>query len=258
MTLKAIGTRQQFIKGSSKIIFIFLLLPAAYCLLPLRGIHAEELSSQNYRIQGANLNMTSGNKTSTNFKLSDVVGQTAAGLFASKGFIVEAGFLNGAAGSTFSFTVSPLSLDFGNLTPNTPVEKNIKIKISNGNSPGYTVRVSENQPLSTTAQAEIPDTICDLPTNPCTQAGAAKWISTTIYGFGYKMNGRTIPVDFLKDGFFRPFPASRRNEQQALIMQSQAKKVKDDATMTVRVNVGPNQPVGQYRNVLTFTALAGI
>lgn len=219
---------------------------------------AEEMSSQNYQIQGANLNMTSGNKSSTNFKLSDVVGQTAAGLFASKGFIIQAGFLNGAAGETFSFKVSPLTLDYGDLTPNAPKEKEITMSIVTGNFPGYSVRAIENLPPTTTALAEILDTVCDAPQSPCTAIQGALWIKNSTYGFGYRLSGRTVPQDFYKDGIYRPFPASRRNEQPVLVMQSQAKKVKDSATMNVKINIGPNQPVGQYRNVLSFTALAGI
>lgn len=229
-------------------------------LIGLMGINgtaiAQNMSSQNFRIEGGNFNMTSGNKASQNFKLSDVVGQTAAGIFASKGYIIQAGFLNGAAGTAISLSVNPAVVDFGTLTANSPIEKSLRITISNGNATGYTIRVSENQPLTTLAGAEIIDTACDAK-NPCTAASASKW-SQNQTGFGYKMIGRTIPQDFNKDGYYRPFPATKRNDQPALIMQSQAKRVVDQATMTLRVNVNQNQPVGQYRNVLSFSALVGI
>lgn len=220
---------------------------------------AQEMRSQNFVINGGNFNMTSGNKSSTNFKLSDVVGQTAAGLFVSKGYYIQAGFLNSAAGAIFSFSVTPNVVDFGNLNPNIPVAKTVQITIANGDTNGYSVRASENQPLTTSAGAEILDATCDGgKTGICTQTQAAKWASNGSYGFGYRMAGLTVPKDFGTDGFFRPFPATRRNEQPILIMQSQAKKVTDTATMTMRVNIDFNQPVGQYRNVISFTALAGI
>ena len=224
-----------------------------------KPVLAQEMNSENFKIQGGNFNMTSGNKTSQNFKLSDVVGQTAAGLFTSKGYIINAGFLNAAAGAFFTFTVSPPVVDFGTLLPNTPVEKQILITIANGDVPGYQVKVSENQPLATLVGAEIPDTACDSGTgNPCTKAQASLWTGSGTYGFGYHLTGKTVPTDFEKEGYYRPFPATRRNEPHILIMESKARKVADTATMTVRVNVSPNQPVGQYRNVLSFTALAGI
>lgn len=202
--------------------------------------------------------MTSGNKSSTSFKLSDVVGQTAAGVFTSKGYIIQSGFLNSAAGEVFSFSVSPTVIDFGLLTPRNPVEKTILIAIANGNTPGYVVKASENQPLSTTLGSEIVDTACDKSETPCHQNTATLWTSRTTYGFGYRMTGKTVSQDFLKDDFFRPFPASKRNEPAIIIMQSQAKQVTDQATMKLKVNVNQNQPVGRYRNVITFQALLGI
>ncbi len=226
--------------------------------LNLNNIFAQEMSSQNFKIQGGNFNMTSGEKASTNFKLTDVVGQTAAGLFASKGYLIQAGFLNAAAGEVFSFTVIPPVVDFGSLLPNVPIEKQLTIKIENGNVPGYIVKVAENQPLSTSVGSEILDTACDTAKNPCTTSQASEWIKNTTYGFGYRMTGMTVSTDFAKDGFYRPFPATRRNEQAAVIMQSKARKVKDEANMTLRLNISPEQPVGVYKNVLSFTAIAGI
>ncbi len=221
-----------------------------------RQTWAQEMESQNFRIQGGNFNMTSGSKNSQNYKLSDVVGQTAAGLFASKGFLINAGFINVPL-SVFAFSVSPTVVDFRELFPNVPVEKILQLTVSNGDSAGYTVTVAENQPLSTSAGAEIPDTACE-PEKICTTAQASSWNKNTSYGFGYHLMGRTIPTDFQNENFYRSFPATRRGETPSLVMQSQAKKVTDTAVMTLRLVIGPNQPVGRYKNVLSFTALAGI
>lgn len=224
----------------------------------INEVKAQVMRSENFVMQGGNFNMTSGNKESQNFKLSDVVGQVAAGIFTSKGYIINAGFLNGAAGAFLIFTVSPTTVDFGSLTPNSPIEKELTIKIANGNYPGYIVKASQNQPLTTLVKAEIPDTTCDSSSLPCTKAQGTIWKENTSYGFGYRMSGRTVPTDFGSDNFFRPFPATRRSETPAVIMQSQAKKVTDEAKMTLKLNVNRNQPVGQYRNVISFTAIAGI
>jgi|DewCreStandDraft_4_1066084.scaffolds.fasta_scaffold01229_41 hypothetical protein len=242
----------------SKLLVYLIFLYFLFSLLKIDRTFAQEMSSQNFKIQGGNFNMTSGEKSSTNFKLSDVVGQTAAGIFASKGYIIQAGFLNGAAGEVFSFTVLPPVIDFGTLFPNMPIEKTLTIKIENGNVPGYLVKVSENQPLSTSVGSEIPDTACDKAEKPCTPSQASEWIKNTTYGFGYQMSGITVPAEFANKNYFRPFPATRRNEQAALIMQSKARKVKDEATMTLKLNISKEQPVGVYKNVISFTAIAGI
>jgi hypothetical protein len=223
----------------------------------LHAALAQEMSSQNFEIQGGNFNMTSGNKTSTNFRLSDVVGQNASITFASKGYVIQSGFLNTAAASIFSFSVYPQTIDFGILTADTPVIKQATIKIANGEVPGYVIKVLQNQPLSTTLNASIPDTICDAGTS-CTPKKANQWNKLTTYGFGYRMDGKTASKDFTKDNFFRAFAASTRNEDPVIIMETKARKVVDTATMTLKVNVNRSQPVGIYRNVLTFIALAGI
>lgn len=246
-------------KNESRIIFLFFFFTAFLFPFFNLKIRAQEMSSQNFKIQGGNFNMTSGNKASQNYKLSDVVGQTAATFFASKGYFIQSGFLNSYAGAALTFSVSPSLIDFGELKPQTPIEKTLKITISNGNAVGYSVKVAENQPLSTLAGAEIPDTFCDGgKTGNCTYRQGAPWIKRNTYGFGFRVLGKTTPPDFQKENFFRPFPATRRNEPPIIIMQSQAKKVTDQATMTLKVNISPNQPVGQYRNVLSFTALVGI
>lgn len=241
--------------------FLVVALIFALCALSLSKSEgfAQEMQSQNFRVQGGNFNMTSGNKTSQNFKLSDVVGQTGAGIFASKGYIIHAGFLNEAEGGLLSFSVDPNVIDFGNLTPNNPLEKTLRITISNGNATGYTVRVSENQPLATAVGAEIPDTVCDgVKNTPCSISQSRGWLDPSTYGFGYKVEGRTSPSDFNRKNYFRPFAATRKNDKPVVVMESRAKKAVDQSTMTLRVNIGANQPVGQYRNVLSFSAIAGI
>lgn len=203
--------------------------------------------------------MTSGNKESAKYKLSDVVGQTSAAIFTSKGYLIQSGFLNGAAGDVFLFTVSPTVVDFGTIYPNNPLEKKVKLTVGNGNTNGYTVTTVENQPLSTSVGAQIPDTACDLSSGYiCTINTSNRWTDAVSYGLGYRMSGKTVPKDFDKVNFFRPFASLSRNEKPILIMQSNAKKAMDQAAMTIKLNVSRQQPVGLYRNIINFTAIAGI
>lgn len=235
---------------------LFSLLVMSAVFFP-QQIWAENMTSQNFQIQQGNLNMTSGNKSSMNFKLSDVVGQTSAGLFNSKGYVVKAGFLNILAGDFFSFSVSPAVADFGDLAPNFPVERPLQLTVKNGNSPGYTVDVIANTPLSTGMDAVIADTSCNKEYG-CTVKNARQWTKNTAYGFGYRMTGKAVPKDFTQDNFYRPFPNLKNNDEAAVVMQSAAKKVTDISEMRLKANIGPDQPVGQYRNTLIFTAVAGI
>src|SRR3989338_281646 len=220
---------------------------------------AQEMSSPNFRIQGGNLNMTSGNKASQNFNLSDVVGQTASSLFSSKGYLIQSGFLNSVAGSLFSLSIYPAVVDFGTLIPNSPVEKTLQITISNGDVPGYSISVAEDHELSTLAQATITNTSCNLTNQPCTINKALRWDDAGgIYGFGFNLAGNSVARDFTDKSFYRPFANLNLKESPAQIMVSQQKRVIDQAIMTLKLNISPEQAVGQYRNTLSFTAVAGI
>lgn len=220
---------------------------------------AQTMSSENFQIQGGNFNMTAGTKESDKYRLQDVVGQTAAGIFNSKGYIIQAGFLNSATEAFFSLTVSPVLVDFGSLIANNPVERSVKITVTNGSVPGYNVWVIENHPLSTTTEAQIPNTACDLDQkHPCTYLQAGSWKDISSYGLGYGLEGRTIPQGFTSIDFYRPFPAVNQGEKPVLIMSSTQEKATDQAKMTLKVNISPNQPVGQYSNIINFSAAAGI
>ncbi len=202
--------------------------------------------------------MTSGNKASQNFKLSDVVGQTASSLFTSKGYIIQSGFLNTAAGAVFSLSIYPTVVDFGTLIPNTPLEKTLQITVSNGDVPGYNISVAEDHELSTLAAATIANTSCNRANQPCTVNKASRWDDAGIYGFGYNLVGNTVARDFTDKSYFRPFANLSQKESPAQIMISQQRKVIDQSVMTLKLNISSDQSVGQYRNTLNFTAVAGI
>lgn len=221
-------------------------------------VNAQEMSSQNFKVQGGNFSITSGSKASENFRLTDLVGQTAAGQFASKGYVIQSGFADRASGQELTFSLSPSVVNFGDLTANQPVEKTVVLTIANGDIQGYTVQVSENQPLSTLAAATIVDTRCDATPTPCTALNPAPWMKNITYGFGYRMDGPTAPDSFAGKDLYAPFPVAVRNEQPVTVLASKAAKVRDQAVMTLKLNVDANQPVGQYRNIISFIALSGI
>lgn len=222
-------------------------------------VGAQNMSSQNYQIQGGNFNIAAGTKSSSSYRLVDLVGQTASQIFASKGYIVQSGFLNTAATSILSFSVSPLTVNFGKLTPNQPVIKNLFISVTVGNIPGYIVYTTQDMPLSTDVGSEIADTVCDGQKNRlCTTQKANLWQETDSYGLGFRLEGKTVPKDFAKANFYRPFSSLSKNELAQTIMQSSNKKAADTAKMLLKVNISRNQPVGIYHNQLIFTAMPGI
>lgn len=239
------------------IITSFLLLLTYH--LGLHPLYAQDMTSQNYKLQGGNLNTSSQAQSSSGYRLVDLVGQTNAQIFTSKGYLIQSGFLNKASTSFLSFSVSPALVNFGSLTPEKAKTDNLLITLSSGNFPGYQVYVAQNKPLSTEANAQIPDTICDAGSNKiCSKDKGNIWQEDSSYGFGYNLQGKSVVSDFTGSQIFRPFASLSKKEQPVLIMESAEKNLTETAGMLLKIIVSKTQPVGIYQNILSFTAMPGI
>ena len=234
---------------------MFAIIALALFMFLKSTTRAEDLSSDNYRIQLPNINMTSGRKTSPGYTLTDTVGQTAPGEYQSTGYIVKAGFQYLHSIIPFSFEISDISVDFGTLTPETPSTQTITLTVSSGGAGGYQVTAYENHPLKKQETGEtIPDTSCDGGANTCTETSAKPWTQSTAYGFGYNMQGNDIPSDFLDSTYFRPFPDASQSENPAIVMSSSNVGAGRQATMTLKVNISSTQAAGRYQNIINFVA----
>ncbi len=240
----------------SKTLLVFCLLSLAFFLyaIPytLDPILAQErIESSNYRIIFPNFNSGAGIPTSTNFNLNTTLGQTAPGQFSSSGYITKAGFQYIKSIIPFSFSISDIQINFGTLTPNSFSTDSSTLIVSAGGAGGYSVKASENYPLRSGTDSII-DTLCDT---TCSETTAASWTSTTKYGFGFNMTGDDIPVDFTNSNYFRQFADSNNSESKKTIMSSSNVGKQRTATITYKINIGPVQPAGTYKNVITFTAI---
>lgn len=217
------------------------------------------MSSQNYKLQGGNFNISAGETSSSGYRLSDLVGQTSAQIFTSKGYLIQSGYLNRAASSGFLFSVSPTVINFGSLTPEKETSKVLGITVQSGNFPGFIVYVAQDHPLTTEAGAEISDTLCDAAENKlCTKDKGNLWTKKSSTGFGFHLEGKTTPDDFNKKEVFRPFADLSKQELAIPIMESENVKASDTAFMTLKIIVSKIQAVGVYQNVLNLTAVPGI
>ncbi len=213
------------------------------------------MRSDRYRIQFGNINIGATPQSSSNYDLSITLGQTAAGEFQSTGYIVKAGFQYIHSIIPFRFSISNTLLDFGSLTPNNPKTVQTTLTVSFGGAGEYKVTAAEVGPLRTLDETNsIPDTNCDGGTNTCTESSAKPWTSNTAYGFGYNMAGNDIPSDFIDSTYYRPFPDKLAGESPAIVMSSTNVGKNRQATMTLKVNIGPVQPAGNYQTVIHFVA----
>ncbi len=244
--------------SKSKII-IFLLIFTFYFLLFNLGKHgvlAENMESDSYKLKDTNLNMTSGEKSSENFKISDTVGQTGAGKYSSNGYIVKAGFQYTYSTVPFSFSISKTSINFASIMPERPATSSAVLTVSSGTNHGYSVNVITDGNLRKNDNTYIPQTSCDNPNNPCTNTIAKVWSSPSRFGFGYNLTGDDIPQTFVNQTYFRPFPTENGGNSPTVIMNSAQVGRNKQATITFKVNVAYTQEAGLYQNILKFVATA--
>lgn len=231
---------------------LLIVLITLIILIPFTPALAVNMSSDAYKLQFTNLNMTSGSKSSENFQILDTLGQTAPGEYASSGFYVKAGFPYIKTIIPFSFSISDLSIDFGTLSPSVFATLTNTLTVSFGAAGGYSVVAHEDHPLKLqTGSITIPDTTCDT---ACDEATAAVWVNTTNYGFGYNMSGNDVPAAFVDNTYFKQFADNSIGEPDQIVMSSANVGVGRTATVTYKINIGTTQAAGDYENSIVFIA----
>lgn len=234
--------------------FLIFILIFGFFIFNFKKISAVNMESSRFKIESANTSMASGEKTSTNYKLSDTLGQIAAGEFSSSGYIVKAGFQYIKSIIPFRFTISNTNINLGTLLPNTPSTSSITLTVYFGGAGQYQVTVSEAHPLKTLSGQSIPDTSCDGGSETCTENIAKNWTANSAYGFGYNMSGDDIPSDFSSSLKFRPFPDLSASENPVVIMSSTNVGKNRQSTMTFKANISSIQPAGTYQTIINFIA----
>lgn len=235
-------------------IFLIFILIFAFCILHFKKTFAVNMESPRFKIESANTSIASGEKSSSNYKLSDTLGQLAAGEFSSSGYIVKAGFQYIKSIIPFRFTISNTNINLGTLLPNTPSTATTTLTVSFGAAGQYQVLAYEIHPLKTLSGQIIPDTSCNGGSETCTEMLAKNWTSNSAYGFGYNISGDDIPADFDSSSKFRPFPDLSASENPAVIMSSNNVGKNRQATITFKANISPVQPAGSYQTVINFIA----
>lgn len=217
---------------------------------------AQTFISPNFRIDFGNFNMTGGKKTSTTYTLTDSVGQNAPGQYDGIGYTVKAGFQYiYDQNIPFSFEISNLDLNFGNLIPNIGSTVTNTLTISTPTSHGYDILALANHPLkSIGSNSTIPDTKCNAGLN-CDESQSKKWDENNAYGFGFNANGDGTSSYFTDYTYFRQFADNSLNETAKIIMSESLPVENHIATITYKVNISPNQAAGTYQNSINYIAI---
>jgi len=222
-------------------------------------VKAENMKSNSYYLQFGNFNMGSGKfDPGSNYNVSYTLGGTAVGPYGKYGttdYFLGSGFQYIYQIDQFTFALSKLAIDFGELTAADFGTDSHTITINTGSAGGYTVYAFENQPLThISSTATIPDTNCNA---GCSETVAGIWDDASNAGFGYHIFADNTPTDFVNDTYFRRFPDASLGEDMAAIMASDNIAIDDQATMTYQAAMTGNQVAGNYQTSIVFVAVPG-
>lgn len=220
---------------------------------------AQRLESDSYVIQFGNFNVTSGEKESATYKVTDTVGQTFAGPFGQYGsssYFVGAGFQYIYQIDTFAFSISDVDIDLGVLTAGVHNTASNTLTITTKGAGGYTVYAYELHPLRHSAgTADIADTTCD--NSLCSESTATAWTNQNIPGFGFNASGNDVPADFINSTYFRQFADLENTETMKVVMTDNDIASSEQATITYKAGIVGTQAAGDYQTGVVYVAVPG-
>lgn len=243
--------------------FFGLLLLALVVLFLFSGntvstVLAERLESDSYLIQFSNFNVTSGSKSSSSYNVTDTVGQTAAGAYGEYGnsdYFVGAGFQYIYQIKDFSFVISDLTMNLGELSTGAFGTDSNTLTITTRGAGGYSIYAFEDHPLRSEEGDEIANTTCDAGT--CTTTAAGVWTNTAVSGFGFNMIGDDIPGDFVNNTYFRPFANAEAAQPMRVVMSSSNVALDRQSTVTYQAAKSGSTAAGNYETAVSFVAVPG-
>lgn len=235
-----------------KIILFFIFVSCSLFLVSF--VSAVSMDSSRFKIQSANIEVAGGNKSSSSYKLADMVGKLAGDQYSSNGYVVKIGFQYLHSIIPFRFSISNTNINLGTLVPGTLSTATIGLNVNFGDTGQYQVTAIEDGPLKTQSKNTIPDTICDGGNNTCSESLAKVWLSPSAYGFGYGIIGNDIPTDFINSTYYRPFSDRTASEFPATIMEGTNVSKNRQSTVTFKTNISSIQPAGSYQTVINFVA----
>lgn len=224
-----------------------------------KQILAQNLTSDSWVIQFGNFNVTSGEKSSASYNVTDTVGQTGSGPYGSYGsssYFVGSGFQYIYQIDEFSFDISKTLVDLGELSPGVHTTDTHTLTITTKGAGGYSVYAYEIHPLRhSDGSNEIVDTTCN--TGSCTHISAGVWNDQAVAGFGYNMTGNDIPANFIDSTYFKNFADDETADLMQVVMSSSNIASQRQSTVTYKAGVDGSQASGRYETGVVYVAVPG-
>lgn len=242
-----------FRKHKTHLVVLCLFIFSLICAF---ATQADRLESDSYVIQFGNFNMTAGEKESSSYKVTDTMGQTAAGPYTSASYFVGSGFQYIYQIASFRFTISDVDINLGTLTAGAHNTDSHTVAITTRGAGGYTIYAYELRPLThSNSTNTIVDTTCD--NSDCNETIAKIWTNQDIGGFGFNASGDDVASDFTNSNYFRQFADNASAETMQTIMLSSNVANNRIATITYKAGLEGTEAAGNYQTGIVYIAVPG-
>ena len=219
--------------------------------------------AQTYEIDKDAIDQMGEEKSSDNYKMNDALGQTTSGEILGSSYKIQSGIMYYDL-IPLSFTLSNTSVDFGQLTPQTPSTGSTDITVITNSPEGYQVTAYETTPLklkNIATSRRIPYGASDgddLPFNSITESSEGAWDSfATQFGFGFTVSNLTGADAAFTSGY-REFADYSYSEIPQVLMSKNGSTPESGSSVrvTYQVNVDYIQPAGSYQNEIIYILTA--
>ncbi len=256
--VKRSDLRRKILVKVSHFIILGVLLCFAFNALHLTlapKAQAFTMSSSDWIIEMGDFVTSAGKSSDGKVSILSTTGQTGPGVYSGKNYTVRSGFFSIYPLSPFSFSISDTLIDFGLLSPTTPVNRTAILSLSNPSSTGYQIVAYENNPLVNEAHIAINDTTCD--NGSCSETTSAPWNNNLTYGLGYRcdpVRSVTCSSTFTEPDYYRQFADAAKGESPQTIINGRGAGKDRSAKITYKLNISGTQMTGIYSNTITYIA----
>jgi len=204
---------------------IFLFFGTVLLLVPI--LVQADMSSSTYRIYADVISIGSGYSEDSTYSINTTGGESLAGQMSSSTYQINGGFQYVDLDSSISLTVSPASVDLGELSTSAVIEGTITTYITTASNAGYTLAITNVSGSTITAVSD----------------GA---VSAGSEEYGLALSGTN-----------RAFSNDRSVISQTLASSNTA-TTDEQLDLTFKASISSATLVGSYTQTITLTATANL
>ncbi len=227
--------------------YIFLCLP--------NPVQAQLLKNEKYNLQlntTTQENLEANPATEGKIKTTDIKApEINSKIIKGDNFIAELSYEDDKKQLPFLFSISSTSIFFGEIEPGEPFLRTQSISVSPGSAKGFQVLAQQDHPLTSSDNAQIPNTSCD--SGSCTNILSDSWELPLTYGFGYTCADVTSEacVSSFRSKLYKRFSSLSFNENPSQVL-FQSKNDKSESIIEYKLNVSPTQVKRTYSNTINY------